>query len=132
MRQRRAYSRVWNRPNWVLTTLIALGALCVSVLMEKLGVSWKYSEIWCGTAILLWLLLSFFRPEWRRLRFWMVLAAIIGMHLCGWAFLAARIERFGFALMFVLLVVELVLGASLIAKAIPEDERSMLDHIDGW
>lgn len=82
--------------------------------------------------MLLWLLITGFRPEWRRVRFWIVIAAITGVHLGVWIFLANRLDRFGFGLMFILVVVELVLGASLIAKSIPEDEQVMLDYIARW
>jgi hypothetical protein len=101
-------------------------------LHRKVGISWKYSEVAFGTAIVLWALLSGFRPEWRRARYWLVLAAVVGVHLWGWLYLARRIDRFGFALMFLLVVVELAIGASLISKLIPEDEEGMLDYINRW
>jgi len=74
-------------------------------------------------------LLSIFRPEWHRPRFWMVMAAIISVHLAGWVYLANRIERFGVGLMFLMVIVELMVGASVILKAIPDDYATMLEYI---
>ncbi len=104
----------------------------ISLWLESKGSRWKYSEVGFGTLMLLWLLLTGFRPEWRRIRFWIVMASLTVGHLALWIFIANKVERFGFGLMFMLIVAELVLGASLIAKAIPEDEQIMLAHIARW
>jgi hypothetical protein len=60
------------------------------------------------------------------------MAAIVVVHLTGWVYLANRIERFGFGLMFLLVIVEIMLGASVILKAIPEDYAIMVDYIYRW
>ena len=125
-------SRMLNRPGRVAGILVGLAAFVVGLLLDKQGVSWKYSETGLGTIMLLWCLLSAFRPEWHRRRFWIVLAAIITAHLAGWVYLAQRIERFGFILMFILIIVEIMLGAGVILRAIPEDYQVMVDYIYRW
>jgi len=118
---RKAYSGSWTRPGRLATISVGLAACVVSIFLEQRGVKWKYSETGFGTIILVWYLLSKFRPEWHKRRFWLVMTAIMAVHLTGWVYLANRIERFGFALMFMLLVVEIVLAASAIIKATAED-----------
>ena len=85
-----------------------------------------------GTLILVWLLLSYFRPEWHRCRFWVAMVTVTTLHLCLWSYLAKRIDRFGFGLMFILVIVELVLAATLITKLIPEDQQAMADYGKRW
>jgi hypothetical protein len=108
------------------------GKLIMESILQQHGVSWKYSETGLGTILLVWCLLSAFRPEWRKRRFWLVMAGIVVLHLIGWVSLASRIERFGFALMLLLVIVEIMLGASVILKAIPEDYQVMVDYIHRW
>jgi hypothetical protein len=126
------YSPFWHRPARVIAILTGLAGAITSLWLESEGIRWKYSEVGFGTLMLLWLLLSGFRPEWRRIRFWIVMAGLTAAHLAAWIFLANKVERLGFGLMYILIVAELVLGASLIAKAIPEDEQAMLAHIGRW
>jgi hypothetical protein len=128
----RAYSRFWHRPARIVAVLAGIAGAIISLWLERRGIRWKYSEVGFGTVMLLWLLITGFRPAWSRLRFWMVMTAITAVHLAVWISLANKFDRFRFGVMFVLLVAELVLGASLIAKAIPEDEQVMLDYIARW
>jgi hypothetical protein len=121
-----------HRPGRAAAALVGLVGSVIGIVLETRGIAWKYSEIGFGTLMLAWLLLSGFRPEWRRARFWMSMTAILAIHLAVWISLATRIDRFHFGPMLILLAVELVLGASLIAKAIPEDERIMLQYVDKW
>jgi hypothetical protein len=118
-----------DRPSRLVTISFGIAASVVGIFLEQYGVSWKYSEIGFGTIILVFCLLSGFRPEWQRRRFWLVMAVIVVPHLTGWVYLANRIERFGFALGFILLIGEIVVGAGMIFKAIPEDYQVMVDYI---
>jgi hypothetical protein len=111
---------------------VGLISALISLFLQQQGVSWKYSETGFGTIILVWCLLSVFRPEWQRRRFWLVMAAIVVAHLTGWVYLTNRIERFGFGLMFLLVVVEIMVGATVVLKAIPEDYQVMVDYIHRW
>ena len=60
------------------------------------------------------------------------MAAIIAAHLAVWVYLGHRIERFGFISMFILVIVEIIIGAGAILRAIPEDYQVMVDYIDRW
>jgi hypothetical protein len=60
------------------------------------------------------------------------MTAIILAHLAGWVYLTNRIERFGFGWMFLLVIVELMVGASVVLKAIPEDYATMVDYLQHW
>jgi hypothetical protein len=126
------YSRFWHRPARIVAVFVGLAGSIISLWLERKGIRWKYSEVGFGTVLLVWLLITSFRPEWRRLRFWIVMVGITSVHLVVWIFLSNRLDRFGLGLMFLLVVGELVLGASLIAKIIPEDEQVMLDYIARW
>jgi hypothetical protein len=104
----------------------------VGIFLEEHGLVWKYSEVAVGTVLLVWFLLAAFRPEWHRRRFWGAIGAIATLHLSGWIYLANRIHHFGFALMFLLLITEITLGAGLILRMIPEDYSVMVDRIYRW
>lgn len=130
--ERSTFSRFWRRPSRTVTIAFAIAGSVVSFALERKGIRWKYSETAFGTIMLVWLLLSGFRPEWRKARYWVALAFITALHLLLWLFLASRVERFGLGLMFVLLVAELALGATLLAKVMPEDETTMLDYLQRW
>jgi hypothetical protein len=125
---RKSSPRKWNRPRHLTAIFVGLTVGVVGTFLERQGVSWKYSEIGGGTVLLVWFLLSAFRPEWRKRRFWFVVGIVV-VHLTGWVYLTTRIERFGFPLMFILVIVEIALGASAILKAIPEDYQVMVDYI---
>lgn len=125
-------SRIPNRPGRLSAILVGLAASVISLFLEKQGVSWKYSETGLGTILLVWCLLSAFRPEWHRRRFWLLMAAIVVAHLAVWVYLAHSIDRFGFISMFILVIVEIILGAGVILRAIPEDYQVMVDYIDRW
>ena len=131
-RKRDVYSRFWSRPSRTIVVLFGLLGTVISGILDQKGIPWKYSEVVFGTLLLLWLLLSGFRPEWRRARYWIAMAVTTALHLWLWLFLVSRIDRFGFALMFVLVIVELTVAGSVIAKLIPEDEKAMLEHIQRW
>ena len=124
--------RTGHRPGKFSVILVGVAASILSLFLEHRGVSWKYSDTGFGTILLVWCLLSIFRPEWHRPRFWTVMAAITIVHLAGWVYLANRIERFGFGWMFLLVIVELMVGGSVVLKAIPEDYAIMVDYIHRW
>lgn len=130
--QQKSRSRMWNRPGRAVAISVGLMAGLISLFLQQQGVSWKYLETGLGTILLVWCLLSAFRPEWPKRRFWGVIAAIVVAHLIGWVYLTNRIERFGLGLMFLLVVVEIVLGAIVVLKAIPEDYQVMVDYIHRW
>jgi len=69
-----------------------------------------------GTGLLVWYLLSRFRPVWPEGRFWLVMAAIVATHLAVWIYFVNRIERFGFVFMLCLLVAQITLAATVILK----------------
>ena len=119
----------WKRPSRLAAISLGLVGAAIGICLEHYGVSWKYSETGFGSLLLVWGLVSLFRPEWHRPRFWLVVSALLILHLIGWMYLARRIVHFGFALMFVLVVVEIMLGAWLILKAIPEDNTTILKYI---
>jgi hypothetical protein len=123
---------LWKRPRRGAGVLIGLAAAAVGIFLGEHGVGWKYSEVGVGTVLLLWCLLAVFRPEWHRCRFWGAIAAIVALHLSGWIYLANRINHFGFALMFLFVIIEIVLGAAVILRVIPEDYSIMVDHIHRW
>jgi hypothetical protein len=123
---------MWNRPGRLAAISVGVAIGIIGLFLQQRGVSWKYSEAGLGTILLVWCLLSVFRPEWHRRRFWLVMSGIVLVHLTGWVYLANRMERFGFALMFILVIVEIMLGASVILKAIPEDYQLMVDYIYRW
>ena len=123
---------MWSRPGRLIAISVGIIAGLISLVLQEYGVGWKYSEIFFGTILLVWCLLSIFRPEWHRQRFWPAMIAIVAVHLTGWTYLANRIERFGFVFMFLLIIVEIMLGAGVILKSIPEDYGVMVDHIHRW
>ncbi len=129
-KQRQVVSGLWGRRARIIVGSFGVLAALLTFFLQRHGVDRKYSEIGFGTFLLLLLLLSAFRPVWNRLRFWAVLGVILATHLAGWTFLATRTEHFSFLPMFIILVIEVALGASVIAKAIPEDERTVLDYVD--
>lgn len=130
--QRQGHSRIWKRPGRLVFGVVGVIAAIIGALLQRHGFERKYTDIGITTLFLVWLLLSAFRPEWRRVRFWAVLGAITAAHIAGWWFLTSAVEKLGFPLMFVIVVAELVACATLIIKAIPGDEKSMGDYIDQW
>ena len=107
-------------------------AAAIGWVLQSHGFGWKYSDVGITTVILVWFMLAGFRPEWRRLRYWLILSVMLAAHVAGWLALASSVEHLGFPLMFVIVVAELVAAATLTVKAIPEDERVMSDYIGRW
>ena len=127
--RRKSERRGWHRPGIFLAFCLGSAVFVISLFLEQHGISRKYSETGLATILLVSCLLLAFRPVWHRVRFWIVIATIVAVHLDGWIYLANKIERFGFALMFVLVIAEIVLGASAILTAMPEDYQVMADYI---
>jgi hypothetical protein len=101
-------------------------------LLRQKGIASPYFETGFTGVLVLWLLMAGFRPEWKRFRYWLVLLGIAASHIALWIYLERRIEHLGFVPMFALVSGEVVLGATLIAKLIPEDTQLMLEYIKRW
>ena len=130
--KRSAYSRIWRRPGRLAAITVGLLAAVIGAVLQGHGFGRKYSDIGITTVLLVWLLLAGFRPEWHRMRYWLVLSAIVAAHLAGWIYLTSAIEHVGFPLMFAIVIAELVVAGTLIVKVIPEDESVMRDYVNRW
>ena len=128
--KRIGYSRVWHRPGRLAAFIVGLLAAVIGAVLQGHGFRWKYSDIGFTTVLLVWFLLAGFRPEWHRVRYWLVSSAIVAAHLAVWIRLTSTIEHTGFPLMFVIVIAELVVAETLIVKAIPEDQSVMSDYIN--
>ena len=115
-----------------LTRFVAIGiGLAAAIIGEGLqskGLSQSYVETGLTTLLLLWALLAAFRPEWRRSRYWLAMLGIAVLHISFWLYIERRTGQLGFIPMFTLVAVELVVGAALIMKLIPEDQRHARIH----
>lgn len=60
------------------------------------------------------------------------MASITGSHVALWLFLEKRTGHLGFVPMFTLFVVEIIVGATLIFKVIPDDAEVMRNYIKQW
>ena len=130
--RRIGYSRIWRRPGRLAAVAVGLLVAVIGAVLEGHGYGWKYSDIGITTVLLVWFLLAGFRPEWHRVRYWLVSSAIVAAHLVGWIRLTSTINHIGFPLMFAIVIAELVVAATLIVKTIPEDENVMSDYINRW
>jgi hypothetical protein len=126
------YSRLWRRPSRVAAIVVGLSAAVVGAVLQEHGFGWKYSDVGITTVLLVWFLLAGFRPAWHRVRYWLLLCAIVAAHVVGWVRLTSSIEHIGFPLMFGIVIVEVFVAATLIMRAIPEDEKVMGDYINRW
>lgn len=126
------YSRIWRRPGRLAVIAVGLLAAVIGAVLQGQGFGWKYSDIGITTVLLVWFLLAGFRPEWHRVRYWLVLSATVVAHLVGWIQLTSTKVHIGFPLMFVIVIAELVVAAILIVKVIPEDQSVMSDYINRW
>ena len=125
-------SRLWRRPTPLIAITVGLGAAIVGELLQQKGITAPYFEIGFTGILLLWLLLAGFRPEWRRIRYWLALLGIVVSHIALWVYLERRIGHMGFVPKFAMVSLELVIGATLIAKLIPEDTQAMVEYIARW
>ena len=130
--KRIGYSRIWRRPGRLAAVVVGLLAAVIGAVLEGHGFGWKYSDIGITTVALVWFLLAGFRPEWHRVRYWLVSSAILAAHLAGWVRLTRTVEHIGFPLMFAIVIAEILVAATLMVKAIPEDESVMSDYINRW
>lgn len=125
-------SWLWHRPSRFVAGCVGLFAATVGWILQSWGARGAYFETAFTGLIVLWCLLSAFRSEWRRSRFWVVVSVISGLHIFLWLYLERRSGHIGFALMFVVVVLELVLGATAVVKTIPEDQQIMGEQIRRW
>ena len=130
--QRIGCSRIGRRPGRLAAVSVGVFAAVIGAVLRGHGFDWKYSDIGITTLLLVWFLLAGFRPEWPRVRYWLVSSAIVAAHLAGWIRLTSSIEHVGFPLMFAIVIAEFLVAATLIVKAIPEDESVMSDYINRW
>jgi len=126
------FSRLWRRPTRVIAWVVGLGAAIVGELLKQNGIASPYFETGFTGILVLWVLMAGFRPEWKRFRYWLVLLGITASHIALWVYLERRIGHLGFVPMFALVSGEVLLGATLVAKLIPEDTQLMLEYIRRW
>ena len=96
------FSRLWRRPTRVIAWVVGLGAAIVGELLKQNGIASPYFETGFTGILVLWV------------------------------YLERRIGHLGFVPMFALVSGEVLLGATLVAKLIPEDTQLMLEYIRRW
>jgi hypothetical protein len=128
----RSYSRLWQRPTRFVAISLGAAAAVIGIVLQRNGTSGVYVETAFTAVLLLWVLLAAFRPEWRRSRYWLAMAVIMGSHVALWLSLERRTGHLGFVPMFALLVVEIIIAAALVFKAMPDDAEVTRDYIRRW
>jgi len=114
------FSRLWRRPTRVIAWVVGLGAAIVGELLKQNGIASPYFETGFTGILVLWVLMAGFR------------LGITASHIALWVYLERRIGHLGFVPMFALVSGEVLLGATLVAKLIPEDTQLMLEYIRRW